>query len=104
MGVVALVGLKNAVSFFTRSSKIQGSMFFFAGFIIIMVGWWMFTLLGFVSQMWGIFLLLRSFLGTIMIYGQSLPIIGGILRSDAVKSVVRILESSEKKGKAKFEV
>jgi hypothetical protein len=79
-------------------------MFFFAGFIIIMVGWWMFTLLGFVSQMWGIFLLFRSFLGTIMIYGQSLPIIGGILRSDAVKSVVRILESSEKKGKAKFEV
>ena len=49
MGVVALVGLKNAVGFFTRSSKIQGSIFFFAGFLIIMIGWWMFTLVGFLS-------------------------------------------------------
>ena len=106
MGVVALVGFKNAVGFFTRSSKIQGSIFFFAGFLIIMLGWWMFTLVGFLSQMWGIFHLFRSFLGTIMIYGQSLPVIGGLLRNDTVKSAVRIIENAggDKKGKAKFEV
>ena len=56
--------------------------------------------------MWGIFHLFRSFLGTIMIYGQSLPVIGGLLRNDTVKSAVRIIENAggDKKGKAKFEV
>jgi hypothetical protein len=56
--------------------------------------------------MWGIFHLFRSFLGTILIYGQSLPIIGSFLRTDAVKSAVKIIENAggDKKGKAKFEV
>jgi hypothetical protein len=105
MGVVALVGLKNAVGFFMRESKIKGSIFFFAGFLTIMIGWRFFTLIGFLGQLWGIFLLFRSFIGTILIYGQSLPIIGGFLRSDTVKSAVKIIESAgDGKRKAKFEV
>ncbi len=35
MGVVALVGAKNALGFFKRESKIKGSIFFFLGFISI---------------------------------------------------------------------
>lgn len=81
MGVVALVGAKNAVGFFLRESKIKGSLFFFLGLLCIITGWYMFTLLGFILQLYGIFLLFRSFLGTILIYGQSLPFIGGFLRS-----------------------
>jgi hypothetical protein len=68
MGVVALVGAKNALGFFMRESKIKGSIFFFLGFISIIIGWYLFTLIGFVLQLYGIFNLFRSFLGTILIY------------------------------------
>jgi hypothetical protein len=50
-------------------------------------------------------LLFKSFLGTILIYGQSLPVIGSFLRSDTVKSAVKVIESAgDGKRKAKFEV
>jgi hypothetical protein len=80
MGVVALVGFKSALSFFSRESKIKGSAFFFAGLLLIILGWFLCTFLGFIAQLYGIFLLFRSFLGTILIYAQSLPGIGGFLR------------------------
>lgn len=68
MGVVALVGFKNAVSFFARESKRKGSAFFFAGFLLICSGIYLCTTLGFLAQLAGIFFLFRSFLGTILIY------------------------------------
>jgi hypothetical protein len=80
MGVVALVGPKNAFTFFTRESKIKGSAFYFIGFVLIVVGWYLFTFLGFLSQLYGMFLLFRSFLGTILTFGQHLPVIGGFLK------------------------
>lgn len=47
MGVVALVGAKNAFVFFMRESKIKGSIFFFLGLLCIITGWYGFTILGF---------------------------------------------------------
>jgi hypothetical protein len=93
MGVVSLVGFKNAVGFFTRESKIKGSAFFFLGLLFIIVGWYLFTVTGFILQLYGIFLLFRSFLSTILIYGQSLPVVGGFLRSETVHRAVKVLES-----------
>jgi len=107
MGVVALVGFKNAVAFFSRSSKIQGSAFFFLGLVFIIVGWYLFTALGFLCQLYGIFLLFRSFIGTILVYAQGLPFVGGFLRSDAVQRAAKVIEtvgSGDSKKRAKFEV
>ena len=47
---------------------------------MIIMGWKFFNLFGFVLQMYGIFLLFRSFLKTIFAYMQTLPVIGPILR------------------------
>jgi hypothetical protein len=69
MGVVTLVGYKNAFGFFGRESKLKGSLFFFIGLVLIITGWYLLTSLGFLSQLYGIFLLFRSFLGTILMYG-----------------------------------
>jgi hypothetical protein len=106
MGVVALVGFKNTITFFTRSSKIKGSVFFFLGLILIVTGWYLFTLAGFLSQLYGIFLLFRSFLGTILVYAQSLPVIGGYLsKSDAIHRAVKLIETGDdSKKRAKYEV
>jgi hypothetical protein len=100
-----LVGFKNALGFFTRDSKLKGSLFFFLGLLFILIGWKLFTLFGFCMQLFGIFHLFRSFLGTILLYGQSLPVVGGFLRAkgDAIQRVVKNLDSSSKT-RAKFEV
>lgn len=106
MGVVALVGLKGAAGFFGRQSKLKGTAFFFLGLLLIILGWPFCTVGGFASQLYGIFLLFRSFLGTILVYAQGLPLIGGFLRSqsDALNRVVKVLETPTDKKRAKFEV
>ena len=57
MGIIALVGPKNTLTFFTKKNKIKGSAFYFSGMMMIILGWPMFTLGGFVLQVFGIFLL-----------------------------------------------
>jgi hypothetical protein len=47
MGVVSLVGPKNAVLFFAKKTKMMGSAFYFSGFVLIIIGWFMFTTIGF---------------------------------------------------------
>ena len=106
MGIVALIGAKSTLYFFFKPSKLMGSVFYFLGFFMIMIGWYMFVLLGFVSQMYGVFLLFRSFIKTIFAYCQTLPVIGPILRNSPFihKLVNAIAEDSHQKKKAKMEV
>lgn len=105
MGVVSLVGFKNTVSFFTRGTKIKGSIFFFAGLLLIILGWYLFTFVGFSLQLYGIFLLFRSFLSPILMYAESLPVIGGFLqKNDTIHRVVKNIERGDGKKRAKFEV
>ena len=68
MGVVALIGPMNAVAFFGKESKIMSSAVFFAGLCFIIVGYRFFTLFGFCLQLYGIFMLFRSFIKTLFAY------------------------------------
>ena len=106
MGLVSLIGLKSTVLFFGKRSKLLGSFFFFTGFILIIIGWYMFTCLGYLCQVYGIFLLFRSFIATIFAYSQTLPIIGPFLRTSPIihKAVNALAEDSAMKKKAKQEV
>ena len=80
MGIVALIGPVNALSFFGKKSKIMGSVLYFGGITIMIIGWKFFTIAGFLMQVYGIFVLFRSFLKTAFAYLQTLPLIGPILR------------------------
>ena len=79
MGLIVVVGPQNTVSFFRR--KGMGSAFFFIGFILIIIGWYMFTTFGFLMQMYGLLLLFRDFTRVIFSYMQTLPVIGPIIRN-----------------------
>ena len=97
MGVVALIGPKNTVAFFTKKSKLTSSIVYFAGLFIIIIGWRMFTLLGFGLQLYGIFMLFRSFIKTLFAYCQTLPVIGPLLRdTPQIHSFVNYISSSKK--------
>ena len=81
MGLVVVVGPQNTVGFFMRKGKIVGSAVFFAGFIMIVIGWFLFTTFGFLLQFYGLFLLFRDFIRVIFSYVQTLPVIGPVLRN-----------------------
>ena len=81
MGLVALVGPANTGNFFMRKGKIVGSAVFFGGFVLIVIGWFLFTTLGFVLQMYGMFLLFRDFARVLFSYAQTLPVVGPIIRN-----------------------
>ena len=81
MGLVVAIGPQHTVGFFSREGKMKGSAFFFGGFLMICLGWFMFTFLGFSCQMYGIFLLFRDFIRTIFSFAQTLPVIGPIIRN-----------------------
>ena len=98
MGLVVVVGPTNTLGFFMRKGKIMGSAVFFAGFILIMLGWFMFTTLGFLLQVYGLFLLFRDFTRVIFSYMQTLPVIGNILKnSPLAHTVVDTIASSSGK-------
>ena len=42
-----IIGLWGTIQFFMRRTKIKGSIFFFAGFFMIVVGFTGFTIIGF---------------------------------------------------------
>ena len=94
MGIVALIGPVNAFGFFTKKSKMVGSFFYFLGITMIIIGWKFFTIGGFLMQIYGIFLLFRSFLSTAFAYMQTLPIIGPFLRdTPAIHKIVNNLSN-----------
>ena len=57
--------------------KIKGSVVFFVGFFTILI--LRFTIIGFILQLWGLFLLFKSFLPFIYDSATKLPIIGRYL-------------------------
>ena len=102
MGVVSLVGPTNAAMFFAKKSKILGSAFFFSGFLLIMIGFYFFTTIGFFLQMYGIFQLFRSFIRTIFSYMQTLPVIGPCIRnSPFIHSAVEFMADGGKSNSGK---
>ena len=48
MGIVSLIGPKNTIGFFTKKGKIMGSIFYFLGLVIIIIGYTFFTMIGFI--------------------------------------------------------
>ena len=81
MGMVILVGPTNTVGFFTRKSKVKGSVCFLAGFVLIVIGWFGFTCAGFLLQLYGLFLLFRDFIKTIFTHMKKMPCVGPVIRS-----------------------
>ena len=99
MGLVIIVGPANTVAFFMRKTKMKGSACFFAGFFMIVIGWFGFTILGFLLQLYGLFLLFRDFIKTIFKTLENMPVIGPVLRSQPwLSDAVDYIATDAKKG------
>jgi hypothetical protein len=84
MGLYFVVGLKATISFFIKKGtnylikgKIKGSLFFFGGFIILLI--FKLAFIGFLLQLFGIFTLFRSFFPFLYESSCNIPVIGRYL-------------------------
>ena len=47
MGIVSLIGPKATLVFFSKKQRLVGSGCYFGGFLLIIIGWFLFTTVGF---------------------------------------------------------
>ncbi|KAL1301782.1 hypothetical protein AAFC00_005978 [Neodothiora populina] len=76
LGITLLLGPQRTFLFFARRQKWQGTAAFVAGIILILMRW---PLLGFVVEIYGIFVLFGEFFKTIAGFAYNIPVVGPYL-------------------------
>lgn len=87
IGLTIIIGPQKTALFFARRQKLKGTAAFFGGLFLILMRW---ALVGFLVELYGIFILFGDFLGTIAGFARSTPVIGpwiGVLVDRAGVSV-----------------
>ncbi|KAM3136290.1 Vesicle transport protein GOT1A [Paramecium bursaria] len=93
IGLIMLIGVKSTYGFFLKQGNKKGSLVFFLGFIIIIMR---FTIIGLFIQLYGLYLLFRSFLPFVYDSASKMPIIGRYLRNPQIKHAVDNLSQKNK--------
>ncbi|KAF2767138.1 Got1-domain-containing protein [Teratosphaeria nubilosa] len=75
-GITMLLGPQRTFLFFARKQKWRGSAAFWAGILLILMRW---TLIGFIFQSYGIFILFGEFFKTIAGFAYNIPYVGPYL-------------------------
>jgi hypothetical protein len=87
IGLTIIIGPQKTALFFARRQKLKGTAAFFAGLFLILMRW---ALIGFMVELYGIFILFGDFFGTIAGFARNVPVIGpwiGVLVDRAGVSV-----------------
>ena len=77
IGLTLIIGLQKTAAFFTRRQKLKGTAAFAVGIILILLRW---PLIGFIVELYGIFVLFGDFFATIASFAGNIPVIGPYLQ------------------------
>ncbi|KAH8587562.1 Got1 family protein [Bisporella sp. PMI_857] len=73
IGLTIIIGPAKTLAFFARRQKLKGTAAFFFGLLLILMRW---ALIGFMVELYGIFILFGDFLGTIAGFARNIPVVG----------------------------
>ncbi|KAH8912780.1 Got1 family protein [Coniochaeta sp. PMI_546] len=73
IGLTIIIGPAKTLLFFARKNKAKGTAAFFGGLTLILMRW---PLIGFLVELYGIFILFGDFLGTIAGFARNIPFVG----------------------------
>ncbi|KAL3481437.1 vesicle transport protein [Aspergillus californicus] len=73
IGLTLIIGLQKTLAFFSRRQKINGTAAFVFGILLILMRW---PLIGFLVELYGLFILFGDFLVTIGQFAGNIPIVG----------------------------
>lgn len=72
-----IIGLQKTLLFFARRQKLKGTAAFTAGILLILLRW---PLIGFLVELYGIFVLFGDFFATIGGFVGNVPVVGPYIR------------------------
>ncbi|XP_066153738.1 vesicle transport protein GOT1B isoform X1 [Euwallacea fornicatus] len=84
-GLAAVIGRERTFRFFFQRHKIRGSIAFFGGIIIVLLGW---PLVGMIFEGYGFFLLFSGFFPVAINFLRRVPILGTILNMPGISKIV----------------
>ncbi|KAI4853697.1 Got1-domain-containing protein [Aureobasidium sp. EXF-8846] len=93
-GITLLLGVQRTFLFFARRQKIKGTAAFVAGIILILLRW---PLIGFLVEIYGIFILFGEFFKTIAGFAYNIPVIGPYLARGLQKAGEKAGEGNRNK-------
>lgn len=73
IGLTIIIGPAKTALFFARRQKLKGTAAFAGGIMLILLRW---PLIGFLVELYGIFVLFGDFLGTIASFMRNMPVVG----------------------------
>jgi len=73
LGLTLIIGLQKTAVFFARRQKLKGTAAFAGGIILILLRW---ALVGFLVELYGIFVLFGDFFATIGGFVGNVPVVG----------------------------
>ena len=84
-GVALTIGPNATVKFFLRKRNRKGSVAFFAGVGLLLMGW---AFVGMLLEGYGVVVLFAGFLPTVLIFLKKIPMLGKLLDAPGVKTVL----------------
>lgn len=73
IGLTLIIGMQKTVIFFARRQKLKGTAAFVIGIVLILLRW---PLVGFLVELYGIFVLFGDFFSTIGGFAGNIPVVG----------------------------
>jgi hypothetical protein len=83
-GVMMIIGPQRSVRFFFQKKKASGSLFFFAGMALVLIG---VPIIGMIAEAWGFVNLFGDFFPIAISFMRRLPVVGNLLNMAPVKKV-----------------
>lgn len=83
-GVTLIIGPSRSVRFFFQKKKAKGSLFFFAGMFLVLIGW---PVIGVALELYGFFVLFGDFVPVVISFCRRMPVVGNLLNIPPIKRV-----------------
>lgn len=84
-GICLIIGLERTIKFFFGPLKLKGSLFFFGGVIIVLIGW---PLIGMLVEIYGFIALFGGFLPVVVNFLKRIPFLGTLLSLPGIKQII----------------
>ncbi|XP_065350777.1 vesicle transport protein GOT1B isoform X1 [Cloeon dipterum] len=84
-GLACVIGLERTFRFFFQKHKARGTVAFFGGITVVLLGW---PLIGMLVETYGFFLLFRGFFPAAINFMRRVPVLGTVLNMPGIRSVM----------------
>ncbi|KFD47753.1 hypothetical protein M514_11365 [Trichuris suis] len=89
-GLTFVIGIGRTLRFFFQPHKLKGTMFFFTGIIVVLVGW---PVVGMVVESYGFVALFGGFIPVAVNFLRRIPVLGTILNLPGIRQAISCLSS-----------